>query len=39
MNAPLGNKQQNILIDRQNQSLHYSYETLFHLLSAAENFA
>ena len=39
MNAPLGNKQQNILIDRQKQSLHYSYETLFHLLSAAENFA
>ena len=39
MNAPLVNKQQNVLIDRQKQSLHYSYETLFHLLSAAENFA
>ena len=26
-------------IDKQKQSLHYSYETLFHLLSAAENFA
>ena len=32
--------QQNvILIDKQKQSLHYSYETLLHLLSAAENFA
>ena len=39
VNAPLGNKQQNVLIERQKQSLHYSYETLFHLLSAAENFA
>ena len=26
-------------IDMQKQSLHYSYETLLHLLSAAENFA
>jgi len=27
------------VIDRKKQSLYYSYETLFHLLSAAENFA
>ena len=26
-------------IDNKNQSLHYSHETLMHLLSAAENFA
>ena len=26
-------------IDKRIQSLHYSYETLFHLLSSAENFA
>ena len=32
-------QQKVILIDKQKQSLHYSYETLLHLLSAAENFS
>ena len=39
-NISKGNHQQiSISIDKQKQSLHYSYETLLHLLSAAENFA
>lgn len=33
------NFEQQQKIDNKNQSLHYSHETLMHLLSAAENFA